>query len=149
MELQTRTQRELRTQRAPQPTQRATPTLRGWVLGACAVVGLAVVASAQGKLPAGWQTRLDDGSTQPTGIQFMTMGTGVHVMSGPAAIFYKPEMTKSGTYQAQATFQLMEPAAHAEAYGLFIGGSDLAAATQKYTYFLVRQGGMFLVERGA
>jgi hypothetical protein len=125
--------------------------LKGGTLAACAVavIGLAAASSAQGKLPAGWQTRLDDGSTQPTGIQFMTMGTGVHVMSGPAAIFYKPEMTKSGTYQVQATFQLMEPAAHPEAYGLFIGGADLAAATQKYTYFLVRQDGMFLVKRRA
>lgn len=100
-----------------------------------------------GGLPAGWRARLDNGSTQPTGIQFMTMGTGFHVMSGPAAIFYKPEMTKSGTYQVQASFQQMEPAAHPEAYGLFIGGSNLEAQGQKYTYFLIRQDGQFLIKR--
>lgn len=102
-----------------------------------------------GALPAGWQVRLDNGATQPAGIQFMTMGTGVHVMSGPAAIFYKPDMTKSGTYEVQATFQQVEPSAHPEAYGLFIGGANLSAATQKYTYFLVRQDGKFLVKRRA
>ena len=41
----------------------------------------------------------------------------------------------------------MEPAEHPEAYGLFIGGSNLAAASQKYTYFLVRQDGKFLIKR--
>ena len=100
-----------------------------------------------GGLPAGWQVRLDNGSTQPTGIQFMTMGTGFHVMSGPAAIFYKSDMTKSGSYQVQATFQQMEPAAHPEAYGLIIGGSNLQAETQKYTYFLIRQDGQYLIKR--
>jgi hypothetical protein len=100
-------------------------------------------------LPAGWQVRLDNGSTQPTGIQFMTMGSGFHVMTGPAAIFYRADMTKSGSYQAQATFQQMEAAAHPEAYGLFIGGSDLAGANQKYTYFLIRQDGKFLIKKRA
>ena len=114
-----------------------------------AVVALAAVVAAQGKLPAGWQVRLDNGSTEPAGIQFMTMGSGFHVMTGPAAIFYKPDMTKSGSYQVQATFQQMEPAEHPEAYGLFVGGADLSGAGQKYTYFLVRQDGKFLVKRRA
>jgi hypothetical protein len=43
----------------------------------------------------------------------------------------------------------MEPAAHPEAYGLFIGGADLAGANQKYTYFLIRQDGKFLIKRRA
>jgi hypothetical protein len=110
---------------------------------------VSIATAAQGKLPAGWQVRLDDGSTQPNGIQFMTMGTGFHVMSGPAAIYYRPETTKSGSYQVQATFQQMEAAAQPEAYGLFIGGADLQAATQKYTYFLIRQDGQFLIKRRA
>lgn len=118
-----------------------------------AALGIAILAltavAAQAKLPAGWQVRLDDGSTQPTGVQFMTMGTGFHVMTGPAAILYKPDMTKSGTYQVQATFQQMEPSEHAEAYGLFIGGADLQAANQKYTYFLIRQDGKYLIKRRA
>jgi hypothetical protein len=118
------------------------------VIVAILVVGLSVLA-AQAKLPAGWQVRLDDGSTQPTGVQFMTMGSGFHVMTGPAAILYKPDMTKSGTYQVQATFRQMEPAEHPEAYGLFIGGADLQAANQKYTYFLIRQDGKYLIKRRA
>ncbi len=39
------------------------------------------------------------------------------------------------------------PARHPEAYGIFIGGADLQGAGQRYTYFLVRQDGKFLVKR--
>ena len=46
-------------------------------------------------------------------------------------------------------FTQMEPAAHPEAYGVFIGGSDLQAANQKYTYFVIRQDGKFLIKRRA
>jgi hypothetical protein len=117
---------------------------------AAAIAALTLsTAAAQAKLPGGWQMRTDDGGTEPKGVQFMTMGTGVHVMSGPAAIFYRPDMTKSGSYQVQATFNQMEPAEHPEGYGLIIGGSNLSSATQKYTYFLVRQDGQFLIKRRA
>src|SRR5690606_26366346 len=33
-----------------------------------------------------------------------------------------------------------------EAYGLFVGGRDLKAAEQSYTYFLVRGDGKFLIK---
>jgi hypothetical protein len=103
-----------------------------------------------GSLPAGWQMRLDTAQAKPGAVRFSTMGSGFHVMTGPAAIFYRPSDTpKSGTYQVQATFTQMEPSAHAEAYGLFIGGSDLQGTGQKYTYFLIRQDGQFLVKRRA
>jgi len=103
-----------------------------------------------GSLPAGWQMRLDTAQAKPDAVRFSTMGSGFHVMTGPAAIFYRPSDTpRSGTYQVQATFTQMEPTAHGEAYGLFIGGSDLQGAGQKYTYFLIRQDGQFLVKRRA
>ena len=53
----------------------------------------------------------------------------------------------SGAYETHATFTQMEPAAHPEAYGLFIGGANLEAATQKYTYFIVRQDGKYMIKR--
>jgi hypothetical protein len=93
--------------------------------------------------------RLDNPSGDRTGVRFSPMGTGFHVMSGPAAIFYRPDMRKSGSYEVTATFQQMGPAAHPEAYGLIIGGADLEGAAQKYTYFLVRQDGQFLIKRRA
>jgi hypothetical protein len=100
-----------------------------------------------GALPTGWMTRLDNGSTKADGVSVMAMGSGLHFKSGPAGIYYRQADTKSGSYEVHATFNQMEPAAHPEAYGLFIGGSNLAAANQKYTYFLVRQDGKFLIKR--
>lgn len=105
------------------------------------------MAAGGGSIPAGWAARLDNGSTKAEGVRFSPMGEGVHFITGPAGIYWKPAMTKSGSYTVSATFEQMEPAAHPEAYGLFIGGSDLTAAGQKYTYFLIRQDGQYLIKR--
>ena len=100
-----------------------------------------------GSVPAGWNVRLDSGSTKPDGVNAMTMGTGIHFKTGPAGIYYRAADTKSGAYEVHASFNQVEPSAHPEAYGLFIGGADLAGAGQKYTYFLVRQDGKFMISR--
>jgi hypothetical protein len=100
-----------------------------------------------GSMPAGWMVRLDNGSTRPDGVSVMVMGGGLHFKSGPAGIYYRSGDTKSGTYEVHATFNQIEPSAHPEAYGLFIGASNLSAANQKYTYFLVRQDGKFLIKK--
>ena len=104
---------------------------------------------AGGTLPAGWSVRLDNGSTKPDGVKVMAMGGGMHVQSGPAGIYYRAADTASGAYTVTATFMQMEAAAHPEAYGLIIGGSGLEGADQKYTYFLVRQDGKFLIKKRA
>jgi hypothetical protein len=46
-----------------------------------------------------------------------------------------------------AAITLTKPSKHPEAYGLFVGGVGLEGADQRYTYFLVRQDGKFLVKR--
>ncbi|MBS1819504.1 MAG: hypothetical protein JSU08_16345 [Acidobacteria bacterium] len=102
---------------------------------------------AGGSLPAGWNVRLDSGSTKPEGVSVMPMGGGMHFKTGPAGIYYRAADTKSGAYTVSATFNQVEPSAHPEAYGLIIGGADLAGAGQKYTYFLVRQDGKFMISR--
>jgi hypothetical protein len=100
-----------------------------------------------GTLPTGWKGRADSGSL--AGVKVMPMGGGIHFMSGPAGIYYKPADKASGAYEARATFTQMKPAEHPEAYGLIIGGSDLEGAAQKYTYFLIRQDGKYLIKRRA
>ena len=100
-----------------------------------------------GALPSGWKGRADNGSL--SGVKVMPMGGGLHFMSGPAGIYYKPADKATGSYEAKATFTQMVPAAHPEAYGLIIGGSDLEGAGQKYTYFLIRQDGKYLIKRRA
>ena len=101
-----------------------------------------------GTLPSGWKGRAD-GNASLSGVKMMPMGGGVHFMTGPAGIYYKPADKASGAYEARATFTQMEPAAHPEAYGLIIGGADLEGAAQKYTYFLIRQDGKYLIKRRA
>jgi hypothetical protein len=102
-----------------------------------------------GTLPSGWKGRLDSGDKSLAGVKAAQMGGGVHFMTGPAGIYYKPADKMTGTYEAHATFTQMEPAAHPEAYGLFIGGADLDGAAQKYTYFIVRQDGKYMITRRA
>ena len=101
-----------------------------------------------GTLPSGWKARVD-GNASLNGVKMMPMGGGVHFMTGPAGIYYKPADKGTGAYEARATFTPMEPAAHPEAYGLIIGGADLEGAAQKYTYFLIRQDGKYLIKRRA
>ncbi len=105
------------------------------------------MAAGGGAIPAGWAARLDNGSAKAEGVRFMPMGSGVHFITGPAGIYWQPAMTKAGPYTVSATFKQMEASAHPEAYGLFIGGSDLTGAGQKYTYFLIRQDGQYLIKR--
>ena len=102
-----------------------------------------------GTLPSGWKGRLDSGDKTLAGVKATQMGGGVHFMTGPAGIYYKPSDKGAGAYEAHAIFTQMEPAAHPEAYGLFIGGANLDAAGQRYTYFIVRQDGKYMIKRRA
>jgi hypothetical protein len=104
------------------------------------------LAPAGGPLPAGWSARLDNGSTKADGVSVTPMGAGMHIKSGPAGIYFRPTDKSSSV---SARFTQMEPAAHPEAYGVFIGGSDLQGPNQKYTYFVIRQDGKFLIKRRA
>ena len=102
-----------------------------------------------GSIPPGWKGRLDSGDKTLAGVQAMQMGGGIHFMTGPAGIYYKPSDKATGAYEAHATFTQNALAAHPEAYGLFIGGANLDAATQKYTYFIIRQDGKYMIKRRA
>jgi hypothetical protein len=94
-----------------------------------------------GQLPAGWMMRFDpphQGPTpDPTEVNVVTMGTGVHFTSGPAAIYYNPKDMGSGEYTVTATMSQRKSMGH-EAYGIFIGGKNLQDSTQQYVYFLVK-----------
>lgn len=102
-----------------------------------------------GNLPAGYALRLDREDADAAEYQVMTMGGGLHVQTGPAGILYDGTHTvESGDYGVSATFtEIGAPADHREAFGLFIGGSDLQGENQAYTYFLVRADGRYLIKR--
>ena len=94
-----------------------------------------------GKLPDTWQLRYDpqrDGKVPSMdAVNFVTMGSGYHFTSGPAAIYYSSKDMGSGEYQVSATFSQRKSMNH-EAYGIFIAGKDLQTANQTYTYFVIK-----------
>ncbi len=136
---------------------------RSWFALVLAVLGVAVGSARYGLsaqddpdknvpgsgLPAGWQARLDSSMARLENLKFTPSGTGFRVQTGPAGIFYKPDVKPSGTYEMHATFTEPPPLGRLEAYGVFVGGSDLSGPNQKYTYFLIRQDGAFLIKRRA
>jgi hypothetical protein len=106
--------------------------------------------SAQDKRPEGWRVRLDDPGPDSTKLVFTAMAPGFHVTTGPAVILWNPATTARGAFKAETNIFLFKPASgHAEAYGLFVGGADLDAANESYTYFLVRNDGQYLVKKRA
>ena len=110
---------------------------------------LAVQAQQGGVTAEGWEVRLDRGSDAASVLSFMTMGTGVHATTAGAgaAIFWQPTSMTKGTYRISASFTQAEPSNHPNAYGLLFGGSDLAGPNQRYSYFVIRENGEFLIKK--
>lgn len=121
-------------------------------------------ASAQGSDPdklvseggvkvAGWTGRVDPRPAAQgrkiTDAKFLSMGSGIHVTSGPAAIYWNSANSSSGNYSIQATFNQTKASTHPEGYGLIVAGRDLDTPTQSYAYFLVRQDGKFFISHRA
>lgn len=104
-------------------------------------------AAADGAHPEGWRMLTDEIGADTTSIRFERMTPGFHVTTGPAAIFYHPDSTATGSFRVEATTHLFDPGSRNEAYGVFIGGNDLMGSYQGYTYFLVRRSGEYLVKR--
>jgi hypothetical protein len=99
-----------------------------------------------GALPAGWSVRSDE-DAGTANVKVVAMGKGLHVTLGPAIILYRDKMAGSGPFHTLATFTQTKKTTHAEGYGLFYGGQALDGKGEKYTYFLVRQDGTYLVKR--
>ena len=109
-------------------------------------------ASQDLQRPEGWKVRFDHaGSTEADLESFVAMPPGWHVTSGPAAIYWSPDMTATGTFRAEMEVFLFDPQGRREAFGIFLGGQDLETAEQRYVYFLIRDGGQFIIKarRGA
>jgi hypothetical protein len=99
-----------------------------------------------GKMPDGWKVRFDDAAAKPDAVEVEAKDDTLTVTTGPAGIYYKPGMKAEKDYELTAVFSQLKPSEHAEGYGLFIAGQDLDKETQRYTYFLVRQDGRFLIK---
>jgi hypothetical protein len=99
-----------------------------------------------GTLPAGWSARPDaDGDLK--NVKFVVMEPGYHLTLGPATILYREKDRANGPFHTLATIHQMKKLEHPEGYGLFFGGQALDGKGQKYTYFLVRADGTYLIKR--
>jgi hypothetical protein len=99
-----------------------------------------------GSLPAGWSARTDK-EGELANVKFVTMEPGYHLTLGPATILYRQKDHAKGPFHTLAKFDQMKKLKHSEGYGLFMGGQSLAGKDQKYTYFLVRDDGSYLIKR--
>lgn len=112
---------------------------------------VAAQANEAPKLPdartLGWQVRAD-GSGDVSKLMFVEMKPGWHITTGPlSGVMFHPGMTGTGNYAAQMGVYFFPPkSTHHEAYGIVVGGKDLAGAGQQYTYFLIRNDGKFLIK---
>ena len=99
-------------------------------------------------LPDGFALRLDRPNRDPTEFVATSDDAVLRVRTGPAGIIYRPDQVADGTrYTARARFtEIDAPIGHREGFGLFIGGQDLEDDRQRYTYFLVRGDGRYLIK---
>ena len=106
-----------------------------------------------GTFPAGWNVRTEPNrqTGQPAplaNVKFASMGDGLHTTVGPAAIYWRDRDTVSGNYHIVAKLTQTKNPAHPEAFGLILGGKNLADSNQTYTYLLVRPiDGMYSIRR--
>lgn len=98
-------------------------------------------------LPAGYLAQFDHANAKPSDASYAEKEPGRwEVKTGPAHILYALKDTAAGKYSVSATFQQLEAPAHPEAFGVFVGGSNLDAPTVRYTYFIVRGDGKYMVK---
>jgi hypothetical protein len=98
-------------------------------------------------LPAGYTALTDKPDAKITDASYSTSGGRWEVRTGPAHIVYSPKDSASGVYSVSATIEQLEQPRHPEAYGIFFGGQQLHdRAAQRYSYFLVRGTGEYLLK---
>jgi len=97
--------------------------------------------------PAGYTIIADRAGSDLTKAVYTASGSSWEVTTGPAHIIFADKDAATGSYAVSATIQQLAKPSHPEAYGLFLGGKDLAdTARRTYTYFVVRGTGEYLVK---
>lgn len=101
---------------------------------------------------SGWTGKIDANEAKQGQVlsnsKLASMGSALHVTTGPAVAYWRPSNTASGDYTVKATF--MEPAYmslndHPHPYGIFIAGNDMGTDSQSYLYCAANGNGSFIV----
>jgi len=119
---------------------------------ALAVLALVALVPLFAQVPKGWMLRVDRSTEAsdpdaPGPTKLVPAGSGFHVTTPQAAVFWNPANTATGNYTLKGTFTLMKSTGYLEYYGLIFGGSNLGGAGQEYLYFLITDDGTWLVKR--
>src|SRR3989441_9895676 len=118
----------------------------GWLARLPAPGARAAWVEGGGAFPAGWRVRADKNGLTAD-VKFVRAGGGFHVTLGPAVVLWRDVDRATGSYTVAATFTQTKNPRHPEGYGLIIGGSRLGDTRNRYTYYLVRGDGTFLIKR--
>lgn len=104
-------------------------------------------AAAGAGLPTGYSAIFDHANAKASNVSYSEREPGRwEVTTGPAHILFAAGDTAVNKYSVSATFEQLQAPSHPEAFGVFIGGSDLNGPTVKYTYFIVRGDGSYMVK---
>ena len=108
-------------------------------------------AAPAASAPTGWKQHLDastDASDPDAAgeVKIVNAGTGFHIETPVAAVFWHPTNQATGNYTLKGEFVLNKPSTHQNFYGFVFGGSGLEGASQKYTYFMVAQTGAWIAK---
>jgi hypothetical protein len=99
----------------------------------------------------GWQGKVDAGNKQGLTIndsKFAPEGSGFHIATGAAGIYWNPSNTTKGDFTVKSTFK--EPKQtinHAHPYGVFIAGKNLDSDKPSYIYCVAYRDGTYIVRQ--
>jgi hypothetical protein len=99
----------------------------------------------------GWQGRVDTGNKQGLTVndsKFAPEGSGFHISTGAAGIYWNPANTTKGDFTVKATFK--EPKQtinHPHPYGVFIAGKNLDSDKPSYVYCVAYRDGTYIVRQ--
>ncbi len=80
------------------------------------------------QMPKGWMVHGDHSTNAadpdaPGDAKLMVMGSGLHIVSPQAGVYWTPADTATGNYALKGTFKLIKTTGYNEYYGLVFGGS--------------------------
>lgn len=100
----------------------------------------------------GWKGKVDANEASKGATindsKFAQQGAEFHINNGPAAVYWNPANTASGSYTVSATFtepKYMSSNNHPHPYGVFIGGANLDTDKASLLYCTPYGNGTFIV----
>jgi hypothetical protein len=101
----------------------------------------------------GWQGKVDTDNKQGLTIndsKFSPEGSGFHISTGAAGIYWSPANTTKGDFTVKATFkEPKQTIGHPHPYGVFIAGKNLDSDKPSYLYCVAYRDGTYLVRQFA